>query len=508
MSAAVVIQKISIKPGDRGLTSETIILNPNDIDEERGFIRQSPDSAQTPIMEKLGVTNIEGDNSRYIIKNLRKAGLGVANDLAFMVEPNSDELQRTEVFFTRRVADNMEAVRKTPMSEFVVFEWEGGIFQSIPWLRALERVIAQHKFLVLTMRRAIGFLNLEEMSKLLSWDPTQYRSLISTVKRAEKRTLKILETSLGKPTVSAIINGEEVEIALEAALEDLIAAIEVMIEKTESLLELYQGVGVDKDLVNIRRMQRYDKRITRNIESILNTPLGQGVEVVNMYGKRVNSHDDAIFVVAHQIARNLGAVYKILSDMGHRPPIQSLPLDGEQATRESRLGEPPRKAMKVHRTYNGLSVRRTYGIGGLGASSIREYSTGAVRRPQEGRERAGFWKQRESTKGPQGGAGARSILKRKRVETPKPVQPKLEPGHSVKDKMIEKEKERLKAMEGLVYSLLTKDQEQGGSASVQKVVEGDTHMNIESWEDGGEIGGLTDESGVEPLRMGDMCELR
>lgn len=529
-TGALILHKISLRPNQINLKDERIVIVIHDIAMERRFLKESPNSAQSPIMAKLAITDIERDSSRYVVKNLRDVGLGSVNPLDPTKEPIISHWRKAEFFANRQFTENVEAILKTPKGSNVIFEWEAGEFQSIPVAKAVEKLLGQYRYLQLVVKRIAGFIHPDETTKLLSWEPELYRSLLRFIKKTERHADIILKTPRDAKVVFSI-RGQVREVPVVDAVERMSEDLGYVIEKLETIIECCNGVGVDKEILQLRRMRRFESRINKNIESILSAPIEQEfITVTTMDGKSDVVRSDAIRVVFDQVSRNIEVIAKLLSDMGY--PL----VDG---TLKNNI--PFKRRTFIHRVRPLAPTIRRFFVPEMRTipSSTREYNTNASRTYQGNREKGGSqgaWRKESQRRlspfelissslpgspsmsrppfkpplsGPrpqQGGSAFRSIFKNK-TETTKPIRPTPAPGDSVRDKMAEKEKDRSEAMEGLAYALLTKDYQPGGGASVQKVVEKDTFQNVGAWE-GGEMGGLTDESGVEPLRKGDMCEIR
>lgn len=487
---SAIVQRISLDAEGRRLMSHTFILHKSDITKEREFLQTPTNSTQSPIMVKLGITSIEDDRHRYIIENLREVGLGSANCLEFQSGRVIDEWKRIEFFSTRRLAENIEAIRKTPRGSKVIFEWQGGRFVSLPLVEALERAAAEHRNLAYAIQRIAGVPTPGHISRILSWDPSLYNDLTNLLRRAKRQTSAILENHSEKSTAAVVGESMRHELPIEEAIDKLSNTVRVILEKAKTLIGCHTAGEPDIHSIRIRNMKSLDRRIIKNIESLRKTPTGDRIRISTITGGRYYGWFDGIHVVDDQIGRNIRTVSAILSGMGYPPTTDSHWIS----------------------TVPGLPIRRNrFFKSGEIPSSRREFSTTASRPRQTSSQISpAQYKASRSLGGPSiklkdPGFGMRW---EKRLELPKTVQPKLASGSSVRDRMVEKEKERLGAMSGLTYGLLSGDRQEGGGASVQRVIEKESFHNVGAWEGGEEAGGLTDESGIEPLRKGDMCEIR
>lgn len=490
-SGAAIVRKISLCI-DNSLTSKTFILHTSDIINERKFLQKSTSSAQSPILAKLGITSIEDDSHRYIVENLRDVGLGSANCLNPKMGFLIDRWKRAEFFNTRRLVENIEAIQKTPKGMNVIFEWQGGRFVSLPLIECLEKVAGEQQYLIHALRRAAGIPDPGLIKYLLPWRPELFADLMRLFRRAERQTSAILRNSSEDPEATVIGESKKYDLPIEEALTKFCNIGDAILEKTKILFDCHAAGEQDVHSVRIRNMRKVDKKVVTNIISLRKDLTEDRVLVSTMAGGKAYWRSDGIRVVGDQIDRNIRIISIILSQMGY-PSNLEIPVARKLVIRRSTVG--------------GIPGNR------------REFSTTAPKSHQTSREQGGYQNPsiqhgrspRQSPRGPSRGYEFDTRRRARTPETlrPKPApRPKLAPGESVRDKMAKKEKERLSAMDGLIYSLIPGDHQEGGSSSVQKVVDKESFQNAGSWESGGEAGGLTDESGIEPLRKGDMCEIR
>lgn len=505
---AAIVRRVSLDTENR-LVGKTFILHINDIIKEREFLQAPGDSTQSPIMAKLGITSIEDDGHRYIVENLRDVGLGSANCLDPKTGYLINRWKRIEFFSTRRLAENIEAIRKTPKDSNVIFEWQGGKFVSLPLIETLEKIAGEQRYLIHAIRRAAGVPDPGLLDHILSWSPDLFNNLMRLLRKAERQTSAILKDSTGWSTATVVGESIRYDLPIGEVLEKLCDTGDAILEKTKTLIGCYIAGQPDVHSVRIINIRKTDKKVIANIKSLRKDLTEDRVLVSTMAGGKSYSRTDGIRVVGDQIDRSIRIISIILSEMGCPATTGS----GISFTADSNI--PPTTGSNIPWTLRAPKVLiRRPGIPIREMPSFRRgFSTTAPISRQINREQGGG--RRSSTQF--GYSPSRSIRDppkgsefglRWKKKTPEIPRPRPAPGESVRDKMVEKEKERLSAMNGLTYSLLPGDRQEGGDSSVQKVVEKESFQNVGLWENSGEVGGLTDESGVEPLKKGDMCEIR
>lgn len=479
---AAIVRRISLNP-DNSMTSRTFLIHSSDVLREREFMRGPANSTQSPIMEKLKITSIEDDRHRYIVENLRDVGLGAANSLNVQVKSLIDRWQRVKFFATRRLAENIEAIQKAPKGTNVIYEWQTGQLLSLPAVEALDKAVTEHQYLIHAIRRAAGVPDRGFIGHILPWSPDLFTDIIRNFKKAERQASAILKRPPGALMATVIGEDSRYELPVEEVLEKFSNTGNAILQKTKTLIDCCIAGEPDLHSIRLTNMRKADKKIMNNLKSLRKYPTEDRVSINTMTGGKSHLRSDAIRVVEDQINRNIRIITSILSEMGIPPTVANQPAPG---------------TLK-------LPIRR-YGFS-IFPGNRRAFSTAASRSRQQSRSRSpSRYNLRRSL--PEG-SSPRLNWGKKAPEAPPQLWPKPAPGDSVRDKMAEKEKERFETMSGLTYSLLPGDRQEGGSASVQAVVEKESFQDVGMWESGSdEAGVLTDESGIEPLRKGDLCEIR
>lgn len=478
---AAIVRRISLNP-DNSMTSKTFLIHSNDVLREREFMRGPASSTQSPIMENLKITSIEDDRHRYIVENLRDVGLGAANSLNVQVRSLINRWQRVEFFATRRLAENIEAIQKAPKGTNVIYEWQTGQLLSLPAVEALEKAATEQRYLIHAIRRAAGVPDPGFIGHILPWSSDLFTDTIRQFKKAERQASAILKRPPGALMATVIGEDSRYELPVEEVLEKFSNTGNAILQKTKTLIDCCIAGEQDLHSIRITNMRKADKKVMKNLKSLRKYPTEDRVLINTMTGGKSHLRSDAIRVVEDQINRNIRIITFILSEMGIPPIVANQPAPGIPK----------------------LLIRR-YGSSIL-PGNRRAFSTAASRsrQPSRGRNPSHY----DPRRGPPGGSSSRLNWEKKVPEAPPQLWPKPAPGDSVRDKMAEKERERSKTMSGLTYSLLPGDRQEGGSASVQAVVEKESFQDVGMWESGSEAGVLTDESGIEPLRKGDLCEIR
>lgn len=505
---AAIVRRISLDTDNR-LIGKTFILHINDIIKEREYLQTPGNSTQSPVMAKLGITSIEDDRYRYIVENLRDVGLGSANCLNPKTGYLINRWKRIEFFSARWLVENIEAIRKTPKGSNVIFEWQGGKFVSLPLIEALEKTAGEQRYLIHAIRRAAGVPDPGLLDHILSWSPDLFNDLMRLLRKAERQTSAILKDSTGGSTATVVGESTRYDLPIEEVLEKLCDIGDAILEKTKTLIGCYIAGQPDVHSVRIINIRKTDKKVIANIKSLRKDLTEDRVLVSTMAGSRAYSRTDGIRVVGDQIDRSIRIISIILSEMS------GLAKTGGGVSFTANSNIQPTTGSNIPWTLRApkVLIRRSGAPTREMPSFKRGFSTTAPTPRQISRERGGGrrsstqfgYSPSRSLRGPPKGS---EFGMRWKKDTPEVPRPKPAPGDSVRDKMAEKEKERLSAMNGLTYSLLPGDRQEGGDSSVQKVVEKESFQNVGLWENIGETGGLTDESGVEPLRKGDMCEIR
>lgn len=479
---AAIIRRISLNP-DNSMASKTFLIHSNEVLREREFMRGPANSTQSPVMAKLGITSIEDDRHRYIVENLRDVGFGAANSLNAQVKSLINRWQRVEFFATRRLAENIEAIRKAPKDTNVIYEWQTGKLLSLPAAEALDKAATEQRYLIHAIRRAAGVPDPGFISHILPWSPDLFTDIIHYFKKAERQASAILKRPPGALMATVIGEDSRYELPVEEVLEKFSNTGNAILQKTKILIDCCISGEQDLHSIRITNMRKADKKVMKNLQSLRKYPTENRVLINTMTGGKSYLRSDGIRVVEDQIDRNIRIITSILSEMGISPMVANQPA--------------PATPKPLIRRY-GFSIF---------PRNRREFSTTASRsrQPSRGGGRKPFHNPRYGL--PEGSI-SRLIREKKTPEAPPQLQPRPAPGDSVRDKMAEKERERSKAMSGLTYSLLPGDRQEGGSASVQAVLEKESFQDVGMWESGSEAGALTDESGIEPLRKGDLCEIR
>lgn len=477
---AAIVRRISLGP-ENNLMSKTFLIHISDVVREREFMRMSTNSTQSPIMERLEITSIEDDRHRYIAENLRDVGYGSANCLDPKVHNLINRWKRAEFFTTRRLAENVEAIRKAPRGANVIYEWQTGKFLSIPPIEALEKAATEQRYLIHAIRRAAGIPDPGFISLILPWSSDLYSSIINQLKKSERQASAILKRPHGTPTATVIGESIRYELPVAEVLEKFSNIGDSILQMTKTLIDCCIAGEPDLHSIRLTNMRKSDKKVMKNLKSLRLDPTADEVVISTMNGNGPYRRSDGIRVVEDQIDRNIRILTFVLSEMGIPPKAEPSPR--------------PRGVPRPLIRHYGASV-----------NSRREFSTMTSRHRQPGRSkppsrhlfpRVGLMKK----------PGFGQDWRRKAPEVLQQPPPRPAPGDSVRDMMVGKERERSKIMGGLAYSLLPGDRQED-SAGVQTVVENESFQDVGMWESDGEVGVLTDESGIEPLRKGDMCEIR
>lgn len=474
---AAIVRRISLGP-ENNLVSKTFLIHTSDVSRERQFMRTPTNSTQSPIMERLEITSIENDRHRYIVENLRDVGYKSANCLDPKVKNLINRWKRVGFFATRRLAENIEAIRKAPRGANVIYEWQTGKFLSIPPIEALEKAATEQRYLIHAIRRGAGVPDPGFITLILPWSPDLYTSIVNHLKKAGRQASAILNRPRGAPTATVIGENSRYELPVAEVLEKFSNTGNLILQNTKTLIDCCITGGQDLHSIRITNMRKADKKVMKNLKSLRLDPTADRVIIYTINGNKPYKRSDGIRVIEDQIDRNIRIITFILSEMGVWPKAAFL------------LRPPIPKPLIRH----------------YGANSRREFSTMTSRLRQQGRSKPPLRHYNPITrllKKP----GFGQDWRRKPPEAPQQLLPRPAPGDSVRDMMVEKEKERSKVMGGLTYSLLPGDRQED-SAGVQTVAENESFQDVGMWESDGELGVLTDESGIEPLRKGDMCEIR
>lgn len=511
---AVVVRKFFLRDGDDPPGMNIFFIGQAGLKDEWKFIAESNGSEPTPIMKRLGITSVWDDSSRYMIMN---PGVYDPN-LRLKIEeiiPETESISKIERFYPRRIAHNIDTIKRTPSNSKALIENSLGQFQVFERIDAIGMVIKQLNHVIKEYEQTFKLTH-----EFIFHPPgSSNRSRLSkSVTNSLNKATAVATSILNIPPAQTTLTGEENESTIENELTNFIKNLDIAIKYMQMLIALAEG-GKPNELVEVsRKITRMNRSISYNIRSLLETPTKQYVESMTRQGLRWQLRVDAFDVVVKQIGRNIRGLVVSLRAMGYKP------LEREPQQEKPPQSKLPKKITpRIHFSHNLSKIRKLYlnpspshtsvlaspsdpfvpsdspyfarpGVGG----DRREYSTEASM-PR-------FHRSRHLSRDPH--RDGRFGGEKPGNYTPAKFRPPpVAPGTSVREKLAEKEKERLKAMEGLGYSLLTKDHKDG-SAGVQTEVDNEPLQNVSAWEGGIDFIGLTDESGVEPLRKGDLCELR
>ncbi|KAH8151881.1 uncharacterized protein LAJ45_03874 [Morchella importuna] len=546
----IMIRKLEVNLERKGLLKETTYyIKHSDLAEERRWVaagREGPGSQEegeaavgrSPVLELLEVADVESDRSKYVVINHNVAHLGIG-----MRKPRPGQLMNPVAsFYPQRIAENMKALKLAGTNTHVMVEVTDGKFHAYPITTALGIVANQisrlshnlDKNYVKKYSQARGF-----------WEGKVYRSMLVQLTQATEYANAILQTPIDEPiSITSAVAGKPETISRYDALVLYFAeSAEAMrklkkIVTNSTLSRESDGIIEDKDeldeLDNFAEMELLNRRIIDNIKAIKAMPEVAGRVVVERFtGPSSMRPVSALELVLRQMANNMENIENEVRNITKPRPVvvryvNALPYpraaaaavlaQKQEAEEKTRLIKFVRSSSPPLPTEGAPPIRNIHCDSGVSSTRIttsipapvttttipggsREYSTANITFRGLEMRRKDFVKNRN--------AFGRIIP----VDAPPPKEgPIVVKEGTIRHKLQLAEQKRLEAMQGLGYSLMAASQLGGsgaGAGAVAEVMmkEGDGG-GVSTWEGTGEFGGLNDESGLTPLKKGDLCELR
>ncbi|KAH0613501.1 uncharacterized protein H6S33_005387 [Morchella sextelata] len=550
----IMLRKLEFNPEKKTLLKETTYnIQHSDLAEERKWVAavtEGPQEAavgRSPILELLGVADAESDMSKYVVVNHNVSSLGIG-----MQQSTPEQLRNpVESFFPRRIEENMKFLKLAGTNTHAIVEIKDGQFHSYPIITAIKIVYNQINKLTHNLDRDY-VMRLPQVRG--GREGKIYRSMLVQVKQATEYAKAILQTPISEPiSITRATTGKpETFSRYDALLLYFEESAEAMRKLRKVVAHSILAPGVNRDIVEDRaeadeyetfaEMALLNRRITNNMEAIKAAPEGYSqIAVERFAGTSLMRPINALDVVTRQLANNIEniqneiniitkprGIVRFLNAL-HQPraaaaaALAQIQKDKEEEEEEEEEEEKARLAIKFVRSSSpaaaGAVPIRYINHDSMyrpGASSTPTTSTSApvttTTIPGGSREYStsnvtfhGLEPRRKDVK--KRNAFGRIIP----MDAPPPKKwPIVVKEGTIRHKLQLAEQKRLEAMQGLGYSLMAGSQ-LGGSrtGTMTEVVEKEGDGGgVSTWEGTGEIGGLNDESGLTPLKKGDLCELR
>lgn len=559
---SIMIRKLELNPQKKLVLKEaTYYIKHSDLAEERRWAAavgegpgpQEEEAAvgRSPILKLLEVADVKSDRSKYVVVNHNVAHLEIG-----MWKPKREELRNpVESFYPRRIAANIKSLKLAGTDTHVIMEVKDGDFHSYPVTTALDIVSNQISKLSLNLDKNY-VMKLSQVRG--GWEGRVYRSMLIQLKQATEYANAILQTPIDEPiSITSGDTGKPETISRYDALMFYFAeSAEAMrkikkLVKNSTLSQKSDGINVeDKDELdehdNFAEMELLNRRIINNIKAIKAVPEGSGRIVVQRFtGSSYMRPASALDLIVRQMANSMENIQKEIENITkHRPVVRYVNAlhqpraaaeavlaqkqkEKEEAEEKSRLsikfvksGAPPVEGaappIRIIKYDSGVSSTRitTPMPAPVTTTTIpggsREYSTSKIITSKNITSKNITFRGLEMR--------GKDVVKNRNafgkvipVDAPPPKGPIVVKEGTIRHKLQLAEQKRLEAMQGLGYSLMAGSQVGGsgsGAGAVAEVVMKEDGGGVSTWEGTGEFGGLNDESGLTPLKKGDLCELR